>query len=396
MSVLFRRQVRGLGDTSSELIPSRIGASGSVTVSPNAAMKHSAVWACIRVRAGLVASLPVDVYQYAGAIRVPVTTPGVLVKPGGLLLGGSPVGIEEWLYATQVDLDRYGNAFGLIVEQDGFFRPSRIDLVAASDVTVSVKGGQVSYKIKGQTYSPQQVWHERQYVVPGLPVGLSPVAYAAMAILQYANAQSFAASWFSTGATPAAWFKNTEKKVNRRQAVRLKDRWTQTMSNGDLLVTGSDWEYQMLGVDAKQSQFIEAQNFSIGDVCRFFDVPGDVIDAPGGASNVTYANVTQRFLQLLVVHLGPTIDRRESALTTVTSQNTFVKLNRDALLAMDPQTRTGVIKSRVDYGGLDPNEARALDDLPPLTDAQIELILRLRGTTDPEVAPAPSPQGVPA
>jgi hypothetical protein len=59
--------------------------------------------------------------------------------------------------------------------------------------------------------------------------------------------------------------------------------------------------------------------------------------------NITYANVTQRNLQFLIMHLQPAMGRREDALTTLTPRPQFVKLNTDVLLRMDPQTRTATI-----------------------------------------------------
>ncbi|WP_245730839.1 hypothetical protein [Micromonospora pallida] len=48
-----------------------------------------------------------------------------------------------------------------------------------------------------------------------------------------------------------------------------------------------------------------------------------------------------------------------------------MKLNRSALLAMDPQARAETIKTRLDSRQLTPSEGRALDDRPPLTDADL-------------------------
>jgi hypothetical protein len=46
------------------------------------------------------------------------------------------VGLSEWLYSTQVDLDRVGNTFGIITEVDALGNPRRIDLQDYNKVTV--------------------------------------------------------------------------------------------------------------------------------------------------------------------------------------------------------------------------------------------------------------------
>ena len=40
-------------------------------------------------------------------------------------------------------------------------------------------------------YTADKVWHERQFPVPGLPVGLSPLIYAAWSIGEYLSEQQF-------------------------------------------------------------------------------------------------------------------------------------------------------------------------------------------------------------
>jgi hypothetical protein len=67
--------------------------------------------------------------------------------------------------------------------------------VALADVVVRSKGMQISkFVIAGTEYDPWDVWHEKQYTVAGLPLGLSPVAYAAWTIEESLNAQKFARS----------------------------------------------------------------------------------------------------------------------------------------------------------------------------------------------------------
>lgn len=342
--------------------------SASSRVAPREAMNHSVVWAAARLRADLISSLPVDVFRRVGGVRVEVAPPPVLVEPGALVIGGQKSTIDEWLYATQVDLDRYGNCFGKVVEWDSLYRPARIDLVSADRVAVREEAGRVTYRIDGVWFEPEEVWHERQYVVAGLPVGLSPVAHAALSISEGLTAKDFARSWFSGTNRPAAILKNSEQVVNGDEASKIKERYNASVANGDLFVTGRDWTYEMSSAPASTVSFIEASNSSDSDVARFMGVPGDVIDVATNGSNITYANVTQRHLQLLVIHMGPSIQRRERALSQLTPRPRFVKLNSDALLRMDPAGTAEVMRLQTDARLLTNAEGRALLDRQPLTD----------------------------
>ena len=93
--------------------------------------------------------------------------------------------------------------------------------------------------------------------------------------------------------------------------------------------------------------------------------------------------MTQRNLQFLIHNLGPTLYRRERRLSRLLPQPRFVKFNTSALLRMDDETRAQVIAERIQSRTLAPSEARALENLPPLTEAQIAEFDRLFG--DPAV-----------
>lgn len=73
---------RGLS-SAEELLDARRGKrTGKVHVTGDTALRHSAVWACLRLRADLVSTMPVDVYRRVNGIQVEVAKPPVLVTPG--------------------------------------------------------------------------------------------------------------------------------------------------------------------------------------------------------------------------------------------------------------------------------------------------------------------------
>lgn len=361
---------------------------GSVNVTQQTALTHSAVWAALRLRANLVSSMPVDQYRRTAGVQQEVPKSTFIQKPGALFVGGNRITTGEWMYATQMDLDRAGNVFGLRTWAGGLV--DRVDLTPVEAWTVAVHDGQVQYRYDGKIVDPINVWHERQYVLPGCPVGLSSVAASAMAIGQYLSAQQFALDWFSGGAVPNAKLKNTAKTIDGTESDLVKNRWRDAVRGGEPVVLGKDWEYEMIAATASQSEFLSAQKFSVADVCRFFDVPGDMIDAETSTGSVTYANITQRNLQLMVTSLGPAVKRREDALSESLPPREFVKLNTDAVLRMDPKTRYDMLAVGVDKRAITPNEWRALDDRQPLTPQQEAEFARLFSTRQADPVQAKS------
>lgn len=388
---LFRQRAANLGS----LIPPRSGrgkGNNGVSVTTTTALKHSAVWASVRLRADLISSMPIDVFRRVPGegVDVEVLKPKVLVTPSSHG-DGQPMDIAEWMYSTQSDLDKLGNTFGGVGERDALGLPSQIEPLDADQVTVVVKKGLVDhYRIGNQKYAPAEIWHERQFTKSGSHVGLSPIAYAASSIGGALSAQQFAQDWFNNGAVPGAILKNTAKKLDREETTTAKQLFLASVGIGEPFVTGSDWEYSMLQAKASESEFIKEMEFSISDIARFFGVPGDMIDAPISGSSVTYANVTQRNLQLLIMNLGPAVMRRERSLSRLTANPRKVKLNTDAILRMDPQTRQDVFKVQIDSRTMAPSEVRALNNRSPFTPEQLQEF----ATLFPSKAPAPLPNGV--
>src|SRR5215831_17536094 len=77
-----------------DLIPRRPGTSATAlpVVTPDMALRNSAVWACLRLRADLVSTLPINTFRTvrlpdSTTIDVAAPTPPVLRYPGGEKVG---------------------------------------------------------------------------------------------------------------------------------------------------------------------------------------------------------------------------------------------------------------------------------------------------------------------
>lgn len=387
MSLLFGSQRRSVSIPAESLIPQRqTPRPGIATVTNDTALRHSAVWACLRLRANLISTMPIDVFRRVNSIQVEMPKPPILVNPGG-----ERVDLMEWLYSSQVDLDRAGNAIGIIVERSSTGLPSRINLqpiaqcaVVPAEMSPETPDG-FQYRIAGKLYQPGEIWHERQYTTSGLPVGLSPIAYAAWSIGEYLSIQDFALDWFGNGGVPLAHLRNTAKTFDAKTAADVKERFKASVHAGDIFVSGADWEYNMIQAESAGSSWLEAKQYGVADIARFFDCPGDTIDAQVSTGNITYASITQRNLQLLIHHLDPAITRRENALSKWLPAPRYVKLNRNSLLEMDPSSRAAFYKAMADARALTPDEIRELENRPPLTQDQTDQFLTFwppRGTVE--------------
>ncbi len=389
MGLFGPRQARDFyGITGAEdLIPARpIGGTrtaGPATVTDDRAMRHSVVWACLKLRAGLISTFPIDQYRDVLGIQTEYNPkPPILTDPGGTAMD-----IVDFMAATQVDLDRTGNTVGLIVERNGAKSryhpkglPSRIELQAAAACSFVRRPGQPDrWRIGREWYAPEDVYHERANIVAGLPVGLPTVMYAALTLGEATAMQEFGLDWFGNGGIPKAHMRNLAKRLDGDEIAQAKQWYRDVVQNGDLLVTGNDWEYGMIQAQTAGIEFIEGRHMAALDVCRFFDTPGDLVDVSAKGSSITYANITQRLLEYLILRLGPAVIRREKELTKLLPTPRYVKMNTKALLRLDPETQQKVIRSQVESRLLANAEARGLDNRQPLTAEQKAEFIEIYG-----------------
>src|SRR6266853_2387898 len=325
--ILGKRQERYFGiNTVSDLIPRRMVGGKVPYVTADRAMRHSAFWAGIRLRADLISTLPINAYrkvQLSDGVyqQVDATLTPFMSSPGFM----------EWRYSSQVELDRSGNSIGIIHGgPDITSTQFSIELYPSSVCSIFYDRGDKKYRIDNRVYDPSDVWHEKQYTVSGLDVGLSPVGMAAFSLGMYESIEEFASDWFIGGATPRARLKNTAKKLNPKEVTVVKESWRASRAADEPFVHGNDLEYSLIQAEQNASNWIDAMKLSLEDIARFVGVPADLIDAATGGPNITYANVTQRNLQLLIMHLGPAIIRRENAFS-------YGLLPRPRYVELDPK-----------------------------------------------------------
>jgi HK97 family phage portal protein len=331
--------------------------------------------------------MPVDVFRSVGGVQVEMPKPPIFIEPGG-----ERVDWCEWCYSSGSDLDRAGNTIGLITEVNALGLPARIDLQMLSECQVIRHRGELQYRVAGKLYRGEalkNVWHEKQYTVAGLDVGLSPIAHAAWSIGEYLSIQQFALDWFAGGAVPKARLRNNAKTVKNEESDKIKERYRASVSNGDIFVTGMDWEFDFIQAQTQDAAWIEGKRYGVNDIARFFGCPSDLIDAAVSTGSITYANITQRNLQLLIMNIGPAIIRREKIWSRrLVPRPRYVKLNSDALLRMDPKTRAEMLQLQISSRQRTPSEARGYDNLPPYTEAQLAEFDRLFGPPKGPAQPA--------
>ena len=328
-----------------------------ITVTPDQAMRLSAVWSCVRLLADTVSTLPVDVYRDGKNIP----TPAMLNQPAA--------GLErvEWLHAVMVSLLLRGNAYGAITARSGAtLLPAQVELLDPDKVQVRRdEHGSIEYRVNGRVWDPDDLWHVRAYPVPGGVAGLSPVEYARQAIGLGLAAEKYGAGFFGDGAMPSGLL-TTDKGLSQEQAVNVADRWREVHGGKrKVAVLSGGLSFTPITIAPEESQFIDTQRFTVAQIARVFGVPPELVGSDAGNS-LTYANVESRALDFLRYSVQPWLVRLEVALSALLPRNQRVRFNPNALLRATTKERYEAHKIALDAGFMTVDEIRALEDLPPL------------------------------
>lgn len=337
--------------------------SDSPAVGIDVALSHSAVFACTRLLADTVASLPVDVYGPDGG-QLP--TPAVLSEPA------AGMSLPEWVEAVMRSLLLRGNAYGLITARTGpGLLPGQVELVHPDMVSVSQdpSSGVLTYRVGGRAYGRHDVWHARAFVMPGVALGLSPITTARQQIALGLAAQRFGAEYLASSGAPTVLIESTDPDLDEDSAGELRDEYVRAQRVRRPMVTGTNVTIKPLSITAEESQFLATQRASVQDVARIFGVPVEMVGGDSGSS-MTYATVEGRALDFLRYSVAPWLTRLENALSRLLPVGHRVRFNADALLRSTTTDRYAAYKAALEARWLTVDEVRALEDLPPLPAAQ--------------------------
>jgi HK97 family phage portal protein len=336
------------------------------------ALQLSAVFACLRLLTDAVSTLPLDTFERREGTRVPY-------RPRPLYLNFDPPNLSkvQYLSAVMLSLLTDGNAYVATPRNEmgevlGLV-PLQPDLV----VVRRERDGTKSYFVQGESYTELDIMHIPAMVMPGAVVGVSPLRAAREVVDGNLQAQDFGRNYFANSGVPPVVLRVPggagDDVKERERARRIAETWRESHGGagnaGKMAVLLGGAELQTVAVNPEDSQWIESRRLGVADIARYFGVPPHLIaDASGSTS--WGSGLAEQNLAFGQFSLRPWIERIEDAhnrlLTTEGLPSVFVKLNLDALLRASLSERYASYQTGVAAGFLTVNEARRLEDLPPV------------------------------
>lgn len=346
----------------------------------DSAMTMPAVYACVRVLAETIASLPLITYR---------TRPdGGRERAGGLplatLLGRQPnpeqtsFELEELLTAHCA---QWGNAYAFLdLNQRGQvtalwpMRPDRMTPVR--------RNGELKYLYRteeGQTITlpAWQVHHRRGLSSDGI-VGYSPLRVAMLAVALGMATEEFGARFFSNGARPGLIITHPG---TLKDAVyeRLKASWRdehQGVANAHRTkILEEGMKAEQIGIPPEEAQFLQTRTFQAQEIARIFRMPPHKI---GLLENATFSNIEHQAIEFVTDTIRPWLRRFEQAmgrdlLTESERQTLYMEYLVEGLLRGDTVSRYQSYAVGRQWGWLAVNDIRRLENMEPIDDGDVYL-----------------------
>lgn len=326
-------------------------------VTPETAMSLPSIYAALRHIIDFGSTLPIDSFRRDGNDRIKIKPPQLIA---GLDAPGRP-GAVTWVGQALYGIASIGNAVGWITETDGFGFPIGIRWLRRQDWSFDELTKQ--WYVYGQRVSSSQVFHIPWIVPPGYVLGMSPLEIFIATIKAGLSAQDYS-DIKRGGGVPPTVLKNSQRTFTPGEAETIKNRAVASFQRGEPFVTGSDWDLSAVAIPPNQAQFIQTLKLTAGQVGAIYGV--DPVEIGGEAPNsLTYATEEARQLKR-AANVNPYMERIEAAITRVLPNRQYVRFNIDAKIRVDVNTRIDIIGAQIADGRLSVNEARALEDRPPV------------------------------
>ena len=368
--------VRGSDGYSMFAIPNNAG----VPVTESTVMNVSAVYACIQLISGAMASLPLPIYERTKTGRQRVD------HPLWWLLNEQPLprcsASTFWRYMMTSKL-LHGDGFALIKRKSAF-SPEIVSITPWHPLAVNVylNGDRLAYQfinyiggqgIESQMYDQDDVLHFTGVGFNGLR-SVSPLRHALRNAAGIAlAADKYSAEFFSASAKPEIVIKTEMAKLSGDQKELIIDAW-KSIQQGDRTrpgVLGAGMSLQELTINAEEAQLLQSRMFQIEDIARIYGVPPFMI---GHTQNTTSwgSGVEQMGIGFVKYTLSQHIVDAEQEINRklfLTEKN-FCEFNTAGLERGDIKTRNESYRIGLGRAGepawLTVNEVRLAENLPPI------------------------------
>lgn len=353
-------------------------------VNERTAMQTTAVYACVRILAEAVASLPLHVYEYQddGGKKL------VHDHPLYYLLHDEPnPEMTSFVFRETLmsHLLIWGNAYAQII-RDGAGRVLGLYPLLPDKMEVQRDDRGNIYYVYSRNSDENPTFKEYGNIklkaedvlhIPGLGfdglIGYSPIAMAKNAVGMTLACEEYGASFFANGANPGGVL---EHPGVLKDPSKVRESWNSVyrgVNNAHkIAVLEEGMKYQQIGIPPEEAQFLETRKFQINEIARLYRIPPHMV---GDLDKSSFSNIEQQSLEFVKYTLDPWVIRWEqslqrSLLLPGEKGKYFIKLNVDGLLRGDYQSRMNGYAVGRQNGWFSANDIREMENMNPIPDEE--------------------------
>lgn len=353
-------------------------------VNERTAMQTTAVYACVRILAEAVASLPLHVYEYQddGGKKL------VHDHPLYYLLHDEPnPEMTSFVFRETLmsHLLIWGNAYAQII-RDGAGRVLGLYPLLPDKMEVQRDDKGNIYYVYSRNSDENPMFKEYGNIklkaedvlhIPGLGfdglIGYSPIAMAKNAVGMTLACEEYGASFFANGANPGGVL---EHPGVLKDPSKVRESWNSVyrgVNNAHkIAVLEEGMKYQQIGIPPEEAQFLETRKFQINEIARLYRIPPHMV---GDLDKSSFSNIEQQSLEFVKYTLDPWVIRWEqslqrSLLLPGEKGKYFIKLNVDGLLRGDYQSRMNGYAVGRQNGWFSANDIREMENMNPIPDEE--------------------------
>jgi len=335
-------------------------------------LELSGAWACVRLLAEVIATLPLRLYQRdQDGGRTYLSDHAV-----NELFNESPNADQtpvEYLESVAGSIALWGNSYseisrsGTRLSSLNFLRP---DLTTVERNNDGVPVYNFNDRGKIETLPEGKVWHIKGFGLDPL-MGMSPITYARQTMGGALAADEVAAKFFANGMQASGFIESPQVLTDeqRPQWEKIIERFTGSKNAGKVMTLEGGFKWNPVGMPPEDAQLLETRAFNIEEVCRWFRVPPVLIGHSPKGQTMWGSGIEQIMIAFLTLALRPYLSRITSSvskhlLAPGEAKGISVGFNVDALLQADSAARAQLYSSLAQNGISTRNELRALQDMP--------------------------------
>lgn len=357
--------------------------SGGAVVSPETALKLSAVWACVKLRAETISTLPLHLYDSNKKIA----------KDHGLyrVLHDSPnadMCASEFWQIQSACLDLWGNAYSYITRRNDRSVISLEPLFPSEMVKKRLKDGGFEYHYtengKVKIYTDDEILHFKGFTLDGY-VGLSAIQFFAQTIGMQFDANNQAQDWFKNGLKVGGFLETGEQTLTGEQRTRMRNHlaeFSKPENSGKYMILEAGMKLasaSAIRINPIDAQLLESRYFGIEEICRAFGVPPQLIGHTNKASSWA-SSLEQTNQGFLTYSLNPQLVRYEQTISRklLMPQDKYKyrpKFAVDGLLRANNTARADFYVKMTQNGLYTRNEVRELEDMPRAEDPTADQLM---------------------